>query len=188
MHKTQQGGNGQRGKIKNVQILCHLHSWWYCHGWSCILPIAGQGDMYSSLVPAGPLPFALSEPPTGRLSLDVPRSLSTSPTFVPSYESSSVGGPPSPTLSIQSSVQFATSLHLCNDKPDERSGLTSLDLLSHSILDIHRRKRSVITLNSNEGHSSLDETEPVHGDGDTALHRAKSDRCFSFCLFQVSLS
>jgi len=133
---------------------------------------------YSPSLPAyqqGPFLSPYPSPPTGRLSLDVPRSLSPSPTCVSSYEGSSVGGPPSPTLSTQSSVQFATSLHLRNNKPDERSGLGSLDLLSPSILDTHRRKRSVVTLNSNEGHSSLDETEPDHGDGDTALHRAKSD-------------
>ncbi|KAL4062136.1 Ca-transporting ATPase [Scleroderma citrinum] len=117
-------------------------------------------------------------PPAGRLSLDVPRSLSPSPTFVSSYEGSSVGVPPSPTLSTQSSVQFTTSLHLRNNKPDERSGLTSLNLLSPSALDTHRRKGSIATFSSNEGHSSLEETEPDHGDSDLVhhiLHRAKSD-------------
>ena len=114
-------------------------------------------------------------PPIGRLSLDVPRSLSPSPTVVSSFEGSSVGVSPSPTLSTQSSLQSATSLHLRNNKPEERSGLTSLDLLSHAILDTDRRKRSIITLSSNDGHSSLDETEPDHGDGAPFLHRARSD-------------
>ena len=131
---------------------------------------------YSSSLPTHQQGFFLSpypSPPIGRLSLDVPRSLSPSPTFLSSYEGSSVGVPPSPTLSTQSSFQFATSLHLRDNKPDERSGLTSLGLLSPATLDSHRRKGSVITLNSNEGHSSLDETEPDHGD--PLLHRAKSD-------------
>ncbi|KAI5987666.1 hypothetical protein EDD15DRAFT_2372035 [Pisolithus albus] len=57
-------------------------------------------------------------------SLDVPHSLSPSSTFVSSYDGSSLGAPPSPTLSTQSSVQFMTSLELRNNKPDEQSGNT----------------------------------------------------------------
>ncbi|KAF9223507.1 Ca-transporting ATPase [Gyrodon lividus] len=115
------------------------------------------------------------------MSLDVPRSLSPSPTFVSSNEGSSFGAPPSPTLSTQSSVQFATSLTLRDNKPDERSGISSLHLLSPSIADraAHRRKGSIATFNSShEGHSSLDETEPDHGTSEYHLHtlrRAKSD-------------
>jgi len=173
--KTQQGGNGQCGKIKNVQILCHLTPGGIAMDGLVFRQLLDKEICTCPLYQQGPFLSPYLSPPTGRLSLDVPHSLSPSPTFVSSYESSSVGGPPSPTLSTQSSVQFATSLHLRNNKPDEWSGLTSLDLLSPSILDTHRRKRSVITLNPNEGHSSLDETEPDHSDGDTALHRAKSD-------------
>lgn len=116
-----------------------------------------------------------------RTSLDVPHSLSPSSTFVSSYDGSSLGAPPSPTLSTQSSVQFMTSLELRNNKPDERSGLSSLKLLSPSVADtpIHRRKGSFATFSSShEGHSSLDETEPDHGGNDlplSALRRPKSD-------------
>ncbi|KAF8837766.1 Ca-transporting ATPase [Paxillus ammoniavirescens] len=115
------------------------------------------------------------------MSLDAPRSLSPSPTFVSSNEGSSFGAPPSPTLSTQSSVQFATSLTLRDNKPDERSGITSLHLLSPTLADRapHRRKGSVATFtSSHEGHSSLDETEPDHGGSEFHLHtlrRAKSD-------------
>jgi len=93
-------------------------------------------------------------PSIGRLSLDVPRSLSPSPTFLSSYEGSNVGIPPSPTLSTQSSVQFATYLNLRNNKPED---LTSFELLHHSTLDSHGSKPD------------------HHGDGDPVLHRAKSD-------------
>ncbi|KIJ14249.1 hypothetical protein PAXINDRAFT_12900 [Paxillus involutus ATCC 200175] len=116
-----------------------------------------------------------------RLSLDAPRSLSPSPTFASSNEGSSFGAPPSPTLSTQSSVQFATSLTLRDNKPDERSGVSSLNLLSPSFPDRapHRRKGSFATFtSSHEGHSSLDETEPDHGGSEFHLHtlrRAKSD-------------
>ncbi|KIK99153.1 hypothetical protein PAXRUDRAFT_132713 [Paxillus rubicundulus Ve08.2h10] len=115
------------------------------------------------------------------MSLDPPRSLSPSPTFVSSNEGSSVGAPPSPTLSTQSSVQFATSLTLRDNKPDERSGISSLHLLSPCIADRapHRRKGSCATFtSSNEGHSSLDETEPDHAGSESHLHtlrHAKSD-------------
>ncbi|KAH7884640.1 Ca-transporting ATPase [Phlebopus sp. FC_14] len=113
------------------------------------------------------------------MSLDVPRSLSPSPTFVSSNEGSSLGAPPSPTLSTQSSVQFATSLTLRDNKPDEHNGFSSLRLLSPSDTPGHRRKGSFATFaSSHETHSSLDETEPDHGSGDFSLHtlrRAKSD-------------
>ncbi|KAG6329880.1 hypothetical protein ID866_9209 [Astraeus odoratus] len=119
-----------------------------------------------------------SAPPGRRTSLDVPRSLSPSPTFVSSYEGSSLGAPPSPTLSTQSSVHFTTSVHLRSNKPDERSGLSSLNLLHPDTLP-HRRKESIATFaSSQEGHSSTEETEPDHGSSDVALHplrRLKSD-------------
>ncbi|KAI6165548.1 Ca-transporting ATPase [Pisolithus thermaeus] len=121
-------------------------------------------------------------PPSGRRSsLDAPHSSSSSSTFVSSYDGSSSGAPPSPTLSTQSSVQFMTSLELRNNKPDERSGLSSLNLLSPSVVDApsHRRKGSFATFtSSHEGHSSLDGTEPDHGGNDHPLfplRRPKSD-------------
>lgn len=65
-----------------------------------------------------------------------------------------------------------TSLELRNNKPDERNGLSSLNILSPSVVDtpIHRRKGSFATFaSSHEGHSSLDETEPDHGSNDLTL-------------------
>ncbi|KAI0077064.1 calcium-translocating P-type ATPase [Panus rudis PR-1116 ss-1] len=63
----------------------------------------------------------------------------------PSIEGStdgSSGYPPSPTLSTRSSVHFApTTLALRDNKPEEKSGLTSLQLLSAS--PQHHRKGSV---------------------------------------------
>ncbi|KAF9234118.1 Ca-transporting ATPase [Melanogaster broomeanus] len=140
-----------------------------------LILLAGQ-----VLLPSYPLMPTVNIGPR-RMSLDVPRSLSPSPTFVSSLEGSSFGAPPSPTLSTQSSVQFATSLALRGNKPDERSGISSLNLLTPSTPDraIHHRKGSIATFtSSHEGHSSLDETEPDHGDTEFHLHalrRPKSD-------------
>ncbi|KAH7919721.1 Ca-transporting ATPase [Leucogyrophana mollusca] len=114
---------------------------------------------------------------SGRMSLDVPRSYSPSPTFASSNEGSSLNVPPSPTLSTQSSVHFATSLSLRDNKPEDRNGYASLSLLSP--VPSHRRKGSNATWASSfEAHSSTDETEPDHGGTDyglVSLHRAKSD-------------
>lgn len=134
--------------------------------------------------PRSALPLSLFLPHSTagqhRPSLEVSRSLSPSPTVVSSYEGSSLGVPPSPTLSTQSSVQFATSLTLRNNKPDERSGLSSLNLLSPSSLGrAHGRRGSIATFaSSHEGHGSIDETEPDHGANHSTEHglrHAKSD-------------
>lgn len=82
-----------------------------------------------------------------------------------SNDAASFAHPPSPTLSTQSSVHFATSLALRDNKPDERSGVSSLQLLSPSAIDrtAHRRKGSIATFaSSHDGHSSIDETEADH--------------------------
>ncbi|KAF9234120.1 hypothetical protein BU15DRAFT_65976 [Melanogaster broomeanus] len=96
--------------------------------------------------------------------------LPSSPTFVSSLGGSSFGAPLSPTLSMQSPVQSATPLKLRENKPDERSGISSLHLLTPSTPDgpIHHRKGSFTS--SHDGHSSLDETEPDHGDTELHLH------------------
>ena len=130
--------------------------------------------------PSPPPPDLLSPtlPSTSarRSSLDVPPSPSL--TFVSSNDAASVLHPPSPTLSTQSSVHFATSLTLRDNKPDERSGASSLQLLSPSIIDrtAHRRKGSFAS--SHDGHSSIDETEADHSAGVfnvSAIRRPKSD-------------
>ncbi|KAG1747134.1 Ca-transporting ATPase [Suillus paluster] len=89
------------------------------------------------------------------------RSHSPTPTFVSSNDGSSLNPPPSPTLSTQSSAHFATSISLRENKPDERSGYSSLHLLGPDKDILHHRKLSFAS--SHEGHSSLDETEPDHG-------------------------
>jgi Ca2+-transporting ATPase len=96
---------------------------------------------------------------------DLPRSPSPSLTFVSSNDAASVLPPPSPTLSTQSSVHFATSLTLRDNRPDERSGASSLQLLSPSAIDrtAHRRKGSFTS--SHDGHSSIAETEADHNAG-----------------------
>lgn len=115
-----------------------------------------------------------------RVSLDS-RSHSPSPTVVSSNDGASLFVPPSPTLSTQSSVHFATSLSLRDNKPDERNGYSSLHLLSSPMdkLSAHHRKSSNATFaSSHEGHSSLDETEPDHASGDYGmvhLHPVRSD-------------
>jgi Ca2+-transporting ATPase len=105
----------------------------------------------------------------GRPSLDS-RSYSPSPTVVSSNDGASSLNipPPSPTLSTQSSVHFATSVSLRENKPDERSGYSSLHLLTPSTdrVSTHHRKASNATFtSSHEGHSSFDDTEPDHGSG-----------------------
>ncbi|KAG1781576.1 Ca-transporting ATPase [Suillus placidus] len=106
-----------------------------------------------------------------RTSLDS-RSYSPSPTVVSSNDGASLMVPPSPTLSAQSSGHFPTSLSLRDNKPDERSGYSSLHLLSPLMdkVPVHQRKPSNATFaSSHEGHSSLDETEPDHGSGDYGM-------------------
>lgn len=109
-----------------------------------------------------------------RPSLEVPSS--PSPTYASSNEASSYISPPSPTLSHTSSVHFATSVDLRENRPEERSGFPSLHLLTPARQ--HRRKSSNATWASSiEGHASLDGTEPDHdGDGSQySLRRAISD-------------
>ena len=120
--------------------------------------------------PPSPPPSDLLSPtlPSSSLrrpSFDIPRSPSPSLTFVSSNDAASVLPPPSPTLSTQSSVHFATSLTLRDNRPDERSGASSLQLLSPSAIDrtAHRRKGSFTS--SHDGHSSIDETEADHSAG-----------------------
>ena len=114
----------------------------------------------------------LKSPTSGRLSLDVPPR-SPSPSYASSNEGSSTIAPPSPTLSAQSSVHFATSVALRDNKPGD--GTSSLGLL-HADKSVakHRRKPSWA---SSGGQSSLDETEPDHSNsniGLSALQRVTS--------------
>ncbi|KAG2336210.1 hypothetical protein BDR05DRAFT_1006068 [Suillus weaverae] len=103
------------------------------------------------------------------------------PTVVSSNDGASLFVPPSPTLSTQSSVHFATLLSLRDNKPDERNGYSSLHLLSSPMdkLSAHHRKSSNATFaSSHEGHSSLDKTELDHTSGDYGmahLHPVRSD-------------
>ncbi|KAL1949633.1 hypothetical protein VTO73DRAFT_8514 [Trametes versicolor] len=79
---------------------------------------------------------------------------SPSPSFVSSTETHV---PPSPTLSTQSSVHFAsTTLALRDNKPEEKSGMSSLNLLSPTYGHQHRRKGSIAS--SMDG--SAEGTEP----------------------------
>jgi P-type Ca2+ transporter type 2C len=113
-------------------------------------------------------PFSVS--PTsalvGRMSLDVPPR-SPSPSYASSNEGSSTFAPPSPTLSTQSSVHFATSVALRDNKPGD--GTSSLGLL-HADKSVARHSRKPSWASSGEGHSSLEGTEPDHsGIGLTSL-------------------
>ncbi|KII89872.1 hypothetical protein PLICRDRAFT_40040 [Plicaturopsis crispa FD-325 SS-3] len=110
----------------------------------------------------------------GRSSFD---SGSASPTYyASSNEGSSIIVPPSPTLSNHSSVHFATSTALRDNRPDSRSGMSSLGMLNPAEAEggKHRRKASNATFASSiDGPSSADGTEP--DDGDQQLRRAKSN-------------
>ena len=90
------------------------------------------------------------------------RSHSSSPTVVSSNDGASFV-PPSPTLSTQSSAHFTTSLSLRDNKPEERSGYSSLYLLPDKVSTHHRKASNATFTSSHEGHSSIDETEPDHG-------------------------
>ncbi|KAG8213247.1 Ca-transporting ATPase [Butyriboletus roseoflavus] len=143
--------------------------------------------------PPSPPPRAISPPDflspypplqtsVRRSSFDIPRSPSPSLTVVSSNDAASFVHPPSPTLSTQSSVHFATSLALRENKPDQRSGVSSLQLLSPSAIDrtAHRRKGSITSFaSSHDGHNSIDETEADHGAADVfnlpSIRRPKSD-------------
>ena len=113
-----------------------------------------------------------------RPSVDLSRSPSPSLSVVSSNDAASVGPPPSPTLSTQSSVHFATSIALRDNKPDERCGVSSLQLLSPSAIDstAHRRKTSFTS--SYDDRSSIDETVADHSSGAfnlSPIRRPKSD-------------
>ena len=134
--------------------------------------------------PSSPPPDLLSPHPTPpafaarRSSFDIPRSPSPSLTFVSSNDAASSMPPPSPTLSTQSSVHFATTLALRENKPDERSGFSSLQLLSPSAIDRTAHRRSTTTFaSSHDDHSSIDETEADHGApfNLSPIRRPKSD-------------
>ncbi|TCD63338.1 hypothetical protein EIP91_005657 [Steccherinum ochraceum] len=93
----------------------------------------------------------------GRPSLDVPISPSSG------YASSDGGSshvPPSPTLSTRSSVQFASTLNLRDNRPEQTTGISSLQLLSAGQHG-HGRKGSVAS--SMEG--STEGTEPDSHNG-----------------------
>ena len=81
---------------------------------------------------------------------------------------------PSPTLSTRSSVHFATSVALRDNKPGD--GSTSLNLLNTNNAGSHnKRGRKASWASSGEGHSSLKGTESDHGGIElNTLHRATS--------------
>ena len=117
-------------------------------------------------------PFSVS--PTsatgGRTSLDVPPR-SPAPSYTSSNEGSTIV-PPSPTLSTQSSVHFATSIALRDNKPGD--GNSSLGLL-HTDKSVAKHGRKPSWASSGEGHSSLEGTEPDHGGiGLSSLQRVTS--------------
>jgi Ca2+-transporting ATPase len=136
-------------------------------------PLSGGLQPSHARSPSDPAflsPFSVS--PTsvtggGRMSLDVPPR-SPAPSYASSGEGSLTMAPPSPTLSTQSSVHFATSVALRDNKPGD--GASSLGLLSTAK---HHRRPSWAS--SAEGHSSQEGTEPDHsGIGLTNLQRVTS--------------
>ncbi|THH15336.1 hypothetical protein EW146_g5119 [Bondarzewia mesenterica] len=95
----------------------------------------------------------------GRNSIDGPSS--PTPSSSSDRSDSPFQPPPSPTLSAHSStsVHWATSTHLRENRPEEHDGISSLGLLSPPARS-HRRKGSNATLTSSLSGS---ETEPDHG-------------------------
>ena len=91
------------------------------------------------------VPSSIPSPSSGLLSPHSPNvhgPLSPAPSDI--SESSSV--PPSPTLSTYSdNAHFPSSLQLRENRPEEKSGLSSLGLLDPTGLSSHRRKGSIAT-------------------------------------------
>lgn len=91
------------------------------------------------------LPSSLPSPSSGLLSPHSPNAhgpLSPAPSDI--SETSSV--PPSPTLSTYSdNAHFLSSLQLRENRPEEKSGLSSLGLLEPGGISSHRRKGSIAT-------------------------------------------
>src|ERR1700722_12012884 len=116
-------------------------------------PALDQDDSLSPSTPTflSPSPTYYSHPP--RISLEVPPS--PAPTYASSNDGSTI--PPSPTLSHQSSIQFATSLNLRENDVNKplSPGLLSPD--DHTGFRSHHRKPSWA---SSIAGSSSDGTEP----------------------------
>lgn len=72
------------------------------------------------------------------------------PSPAPSDYSSTSTYPPSPTISVHSGNQFKTTLALRENQPDDKSGLSSLHMLSPKDAEPsgHKRKSSNATMNS----------------------------------------
>jgi P-type Ca2+ transporter type 2C len=142
---------------------------------SPLTPLSNSLHPFHTRSPSDPgllSPFSVS--PTsatgGRTSLDVPPR-SPAPSYTSSNEGSTIV-PPSPTLSTQSSVHFATSTALRDNKPGD--GNSSLGLL-HTDRSVAKHGRKASWASSGEGHSSLEGTEPDHGGiGLSSLQRATS--------------
>jgi Ca2+-transporting ATPase len=97
----------------------------------------------------------------GRTSLDVPGSPSPSEF---SSNDGSISVPPSPTLSNRSSVHFNTTLALRDNKPESRTGMTSLSLLGpvdQSNSQTHHRKGSNATFTSSSEGTEADHRTDV---------------------------
>ncbi|OCH84084.1 calcium ATPase, partial [Obba rivulosa] len=109
-------------------------------------PAFQPGRLLSSPLYLSPSPI-LKTTVAPRTSLDAspyspqlsPNSLS--PGSASSAEGSSHYVPPSPTLSTRSSVHFASSLALRDNKPEDRNGISSLGLLTPDYMS-HKRKGS----------------------------------------------
>jgi hypothetical protein len=123
-------------------------------------------------------------------SLDVrPHSRTPSPSYASSIDGGSIGAPPSPTLSTQSSVHFATSVMLRENKPGD--GASSLGLLKDRSVAKHGRRPSWAS--SGEGHGSLDGTEPNYGasafrpyGGSHLQQRARQPSLQHICTLTIS--
>ena len=103
-----------------------------------------------------------TERSAGRTSLDVP---SSSIPSVFSFSDSSTAAPPSPTLSIRSSVHLNTTVALRDNTPKTRTGMTSLGLLGpvdQSNSQTHHRKCSNATFASSSEGTEADHCTDVN--------------------------
>lgn len=122
----------------------------------------GKSSARSSLeVPGSPSSFGGHSPTLSNRSAS-PFNGSSSHTYAASSHDGSTA-PPSPTLSNRSSVHFATSVALRDNKPDEHSGIGSLSLLETNFGSRHARKASWASTSQGSGEDGTEPTEPDHG-------------------------
>ena len=107
-----------------------------------------QGEKGEGESPSGSHPLPQLQP-SGVPSPHSPMDDPTSPVLSDMSDSDSILIPPSPTFLNRSSRRFMTTLQLRDNRPEEKSGLSSLDLLNPETFSPRRRKSLDTDVDSN---------------------------------------